>query len=76
MYLIVRSKRAIILNFWVDFRKCNILHFPTNGHPWGRLEYDVHEKLQPIAFIFTTANFDEIEDEHQKLSSDKGVGSV
>ena len=23
----------------------NILHFPTHGHPWDRIESDLHEKL-------------------------------
>ena len=32
--------------------------------------------MKPIAFTITTARFYEIEDKHQKLSSDKGVGSV
>ena len=38
-------KGAINLNFRVNFRKCNILQFPINGHPWDRLVYDLHEKL-------------------------------
>ena len=45
MILIVRSKGTINLNFWMKFRKCNILQFPTHGHPWDRLLCDLHEKL-------------------------------
>ena len=33
------------LEFWVEFRKCIILHFLANGHPWDRLEGDLHLKL-------------------------------
>ena len=52
------------MNLRVNFRKCNILQFPINGHPWDCFVYDLHEKLYPIAFAITTANFDEIEDKH------------
>ena len=45
MFLIVRSKGAINLNFWVEFRKFNILQFPSNGHTLDHLVYDLHEKL-------------------------------
>ena len=27
-------KGEMNLNFRVELRKCNIMHFPTNGHPW------------------------------------------
>ena len=45
LFLIVRSKGGINLNFRVNFRKCNILQFLINGHPWDRLVYELHEKL-------------------------------
>ena len=45
MFLIVRSKGAICTNFWVEFRKCNILQFRTHGPPCDRLVYDLREKL-------------------------------
>ena len=76
MFLIVKSKGAINMNVWVEFRKCKVLHFPTHGHTWDRLVYEIHETLQPIAIEITTINFDEIEDKHQTLLSDEGVGSV
>ena len=60
----------------VKFRKCNILHFPTHGYPWDRQVYDVHGKLLSTAIKTYTANFDKIEDKHQKLSSAKGEVSV
>ena len=39
------KKGEINLIFWVEFRKCNILHFPTNGHPRDCLMSDLHKKL-------------------------------
>ena len=33
MFLIVESKGVINLIFGVEILKCNILHFPTHGHP-------------------------------------------
>ena len=35
--------------------------------------YDMHVKLLPIAIENTTANFDKIEYNYQKLSSSKGM---
>ena len=64
------------MNVWVEFRKCKILHFPTHRHTWDRLVYDAHGTLQHIAFEVTTTNVDGLEGKHQKLSSDKGVGSA
>ena len=67
MFLIVKSKGAINLHFWVEFRKCNILHFPTYRHPRGRLAYGLIKNLQTIEFAISTANFIEIEEKHQKI---------
>ena len=69
MFLIFGSTGAINLNFWMEFLECNILHFPTHRYPWVRLVYHLHATLYRIACAITTANFDEIENEHQTLSS-------
>ena len=57
----------------MEFRKSNILRFPTHGHPWDRLVSDLHETLLPTAFPITTENFVEFEEKRRKLSSAKGV---
>ena len=45
MFLIVRSKGAINMNFGMQFRKYNVFQFPTQGHPWDQLVFELHEKL-------------------------------
>ena len=50
------------LYFWVEFRKCNIKHYPTNGHSWDSLESDLHKYLNSIAFSIATGTFVEFEE--------------
>ena len=56
-----------------------MLHFAISGPSCidgGRLVYDLHEKLWPIAFAINTKISMKSKTKHKKLSSVKGVGSV
>ena len=69
MFLIIKSKGAMNVNFGWNFENVRFCIFQTHGHTWVHLVYATHETLQHIAFEITTTNFDEIEDKHQKLFS-------
>ena len=43
LFLIFWKNGEINLNFWVEFQKYEILHFPTNRHPWDCLVSDLHD---------------------------------
>ena len=49
------------MNFGVEFRKCNILHFPTYGHPWDRLVIVCMRNCSSLHFQYITGNFVEFE---------------
>ena len=56
----------------VEFRKCNILHFPTNEQPRDHLVSDLHKKLSSTAFSRTAENFVELEEKLKFIQCQKG----
>ena len=45
MFLVVKSKGAVGLNFGDELRKCYILQFPTHGHLWDCPVCLLHSQL-------------------------------